>query len=103
MAKKKAKKQTKPVAKAEAKQVRGLRQDKTPALSVAAFLFSLLGFVFSWILNFGWALSLLGIIFASVSMKKDRNKGLAITSLIIGVLGLVIWLLLFLYRPFSTI
>lgn len=84
------------------KSTRTLNRSSNPSgLAIAAFLFSLLGFIFCWMLEWGWALSLIAIIFAAASYKKHRSKGLAIISLMIGLLGIVIWLLLLFFSRFS--
>ncbi|MEK6974076.1 MAG: hypothetical protein AABW41_02465 [Nanoarchaeota archaeon] len=71
-------------------------------LGILALAFSLLGFVLSWIISFGWALSLLGVIFGYSGLKHRNSRGISILAVIIGALGLIIWLLLFLFRPFSA-
>jgi hypothetical protein len=76
------------------------RSIKPTGLSIAAFFFSLLGFIFSWMIGIGWALSLISIIFASASFKSGRSRGLSIISLIIGIIGLLLWLI-FLMFPSS--
>ena len=77
------------------------RSIKPSGLSIAAFLFSMLGFLFSWMLGIGWALSLISIIFASASFKNGRSRGLSIISLIVGIIGLLLWLI-FLMFPTSV-
>lgn len=83
-----------------------IKQSKSgsPSLMAISSLFlSLLGLALSYLINFGWALSLLAIIFASVSLKTDKSKGFAITALIIGIIGLIIWFLLFIFKGFSVV
>lgn len=101
---KKASKKTLSKAKNGAVQIsRSIKKGSNNILiGVLALAFSLLGFVLSWIINFGWALSLLGIIFGYSGLKRKNSRGISMLALIIGALGLIIWLLLFLFRPFSA-
>ena len=73
------------------------KKGKVSGLSIAAFSFSLLGLLFSWSLEMGWALNLVAIIFA-ISSLKGKSRGLSLVSLIIGIIGLLLWLILFIFR-----
>lgn len=74
--------------------------EQPSGLSIAAFVISLVGFLFSWFIFIGWLLNLLAIIFASVSLRQDKNKGLSIVALILGIIGLAVWLLALIFSSF---
>ena len=66
---------------------------KTEKLGLAGFILTLIG----WAIAFGLPLSILGVIFGSISLSKIRRnpqrfkgRGFAITSLILGIIGIAI-------------
>ena len=77
------------------------RRSKPSGLAIFAFLFSLLSFALVTIKQVSWALSLIAIIFATVSLKKKESKGLAIISIIIALIAIIIWMLLVLFSNYN--
>jgi hypothetical protein len=70
-------------------------------MAIAALILSIVGLVLCWIPMVGWlgvVLALVGVILGLVAFKKGK-KGLGITALIIGVVGLGVGL----YVQISTI
>lgn len=66
---------------------------RTEKLGLAGFILTLIG----WVLAYGLPLSILGVIFGSISLAKIRRnpqrfkgRGFAITSLILGIIGVVV-------------
>jgi uncharacterized membrane protein len=76
------------------------KSQQPSGISITAFVLGLMGFVFSWIPTFGWVLNILAIIFASVSLKQDKVKGFSIVALILGIIGICIWLLATAFSPY---
>jgi hypothetical protein len=70
---------------------------------IIALIFGLLG-LFNVIPVIG---SILGIVFGAIGRKKDDNRGMAIAGLVLGIIGIVIWITLYLiifisfFRSFS--
>jgi len=70
-------------------------------MAIAALILSIVGLVLCWIPMVGWlgvVLALVGLILGLLAFKKGK-KGLGITALIIGVIGLGVGL----YVQISTI
>jgi len=73
------------------------------ANGIIALIFGLLG-LFNVVPVIG---SILGIVFGAIGRKKDDNRGMAIAGLVLGIIGIVIWITLYLiifisfFRAFS--
>ena len=80
------------------------------ALGIVALIFGVIGIVSSLISFFPtpfvilWyvplATSIVGIICGSIGIKKDDSPGLAITGLVLGSVGLIIWIIFFIIFNF---
>jgi hypothetical protein len=80
---------------------------RTSGLAVAAMVCGICGWLFGWLPGIGFVLLLLGIIFGGVAMGKtgrDPNlggKGMAITGLVLGIVGIVMWIIVFVAVGFA--
>lgn len=75
------------------------------ALGIVALIFGVIGivsslisflptpFVILWYVPL--ATSIVGIICGGIGIKKDDSPGLAITGLVLGTVGLIIWIIFF--------
>jgi outer membrane lipoprotein SlyB len=68
-------------------------------MAVAALVMGILALVLCWVPIVNWILAALGIIFGAVGMVKGkrvgRGRGLAITGLLLSVVGVVIGVVLY--------
>ena len=67
---------------------------KSNGLGTAGFVLALLSIFLGWIPGVGWILWILGLIFSSCRISKSP-RGLAITGLVLSLLGLLILIVLF--------
>lgn len=68
-------------------------------LGTAALVLGIIGVVLSWIPGTGWALNILAIIFGAVGINRAKrgqatNKSSALAGLILGVIGLTVWIVI---------
>lgn len=68
-------------------------------LGTAALVLGIIGVVLSWIPGTGWALNILAIIFGAVGINRAKrgqatNKSSALAGLILGVIGLAVWIVI---------
>lgn len=71
-------------------------------LGTAALVLGIIGVVLCWIPVTGWALNILAVIFGGVGMGRAKrgeatNKSAAVAGLILGAVGLAIWLIVLVY------
>ncbi len=67
---------------------------KSNGLGTAGFVLALLSIFLGWIPGVGWILWILGLIFSFCGIFKSP-RGLAITGLVLSLLGLLILIVLF--------
>lgn len=80
------------------------RGENPSGLVIAAFVISILGFIFSWVPFAGWLLNLIAVVFASTALKQGHpGKGFALIALILGIIGLAIWVLIIIFVAYFTI
>jgi hypothetical protein len=74
---------------------------RTSGMAVAALVCGICGLLFGWIPGIGFLLQILGIIFGGVGIGqtgRDPNvggRGMAITGLVLGILGIILWIIVF--------
>lgn len=61
--------------------------------AIAALVLGIIAFVFGWLGAFNILTAILAVVFALVAMKKNQSKGLWITGLVLGGIGLLTSLL----------
>ena len=70
-------------------------------MAVAGFVLALIAVFFSWIPVLGWIIWLLGLIFSIIGIatakRKQSGLGLAITGLVLSLLGLIILIALLVF------
>jgi len=70
--------------------------EKILGLAIASLVLGIVGFFISWIPLVGWVCPILAIVFGFVSLNKLKKntelkgKGMAITGIILGFIGLVV-------------
>lgn len=76
----------------------GAYREPRNGLGTAALVLGIIGVVFCWIPFTGWALNILAIIFGAVGRNRVKagaanNKSSAVAGLVLGVIGLGVWVI----------
>jgi len=69
------------------------------SLAIASFILGIIGFLFSFIFGLGILPSILAVVFGIIPLIKKIHKAMAISGLILGLLGIFISLSFFTQKP----
>ena len=65
-------------------------ENKGKGFAIAALVLGICAFVFCWIPVLNWILGILAVVFGIIALVKKAKKGMAITGLILGAVGLFV-------------
>jgi lysylphosphatidylglycerol synthetase-like protein (DUF2156 family) len=65
-------------------------ENKGKGFAIAALVLGICAFVFSWVPVLNWILGILAVVFGIIALVKKAKKGMAITGLVLGAVGLLV-------------
>ena len=70
-------------------------ENKGKGFAIAALVLGICAFVFCWIPVLNWILGILAVVFGIIALVKKAKKGMAITGLVLGAVGLLVAIISF--------
>ena len=67
-----------------------MKEQSSSKWGIMSLVLGILTLILCWIPLWGFLFALLAIVISGISLKKETNKGLVITGLVLGIIGLII-------------